>query len=53
MMRVWLVVVVLVTVVTVPVYAELTLDLSHRARDIHPGEVVVLEVRPSENLATL
>ena len=53
MTKAWLVVIVLVTTVTVPVYAELTLNLSHRARDIHPGEVVVLEVRPSENLATL
>ena len=53
MLKAWLVVVVLVTAVTAPVYAELTLDLSHRARDIHPGEVVVLEVRPSENPATL
>ncbi len=53
MTKAWLVVIVLVTTVTMPVYAELTLNLSHRARDIHPGEVVVLEVRPSENLATL
>ena len=45
--------VVLVTTVTAPVYAELILELSHRARDIHPGEVVVLEVRPSENPTTL
>ena len=51
--RVWFVVVVLVPTVTVPVYAELILELSHRARDIHPGEVVVLEVRPSENPTTL
>ena len=43
----------MVTTATVPVYAELILELSHRARDVHPGEVVVLEVRTSENPATL
>ena len=26
---------------------EFTLDISHRARELHPGEVVVVEVRPS------
>ena len=26
---------------------EITLDISHRARALHPGEVVVVEVRPS------
>ena len=36
-----------------PVGAELTLEISHRARAVHPGEVVVLEVHPSEAPATL
>ena len=53
MVKAWLAGVMLVTAVTAPVYAQLTLDLSHRARDLHPGEVVVLEVRPSEDLALL
>ena len=45
------------TVVTLavaqPVGAELTLEISHRARAVYPGEVVVLEVHPSEAPATL
>lgn len=40
------------TVVTLaigqPADAELTLKISHRARAVQPGEVVALEVRPSE-----
>ncbi len=50
-MKAWLVTVVLVA--AAPVYAELTLELSHRARDVYPGEIVVLEVRPSEDPVTL
>ena len=49
--KAWLVAVVLVA--AAPVYAELTLELSHRARDVYPGEIVVLEVRPSEDPVTL
>ena len=32
---------------------EVTLDVSHRARAVHPGEVVVMQVRPSEPLVTI
>lgn len=50
-MKAWLVAVVFG--VAAPVHAELTLELSHRAREVHPGEIVVLEVRPSEDPVTL
>ncbi len=50
-MKAWLVAVVSVAVA--PAYAEFNLDLSHRARDVQPGEIVVLEVRPSEDPVTL
>ena len=49
-MKAWLVAVVFG--VAAPVHAELTLELSHRAREVHPGEIVVLEVRPSEENVT-
>ena len=32
---------------------EVTLDVSHRARAVHPGEVIVMEVRPSGPLVTI
>ena len=32
---------------------EVTLGVSHRARAVHPGEVIVMEVRPSAPLATI
>jgi len=50
-MKAWLVAVVFG--VAAPVHAELTLELSHRAREVQPGEIVVLEVRPSEDPVTL
>ena len=52
MTKAWLVA-VFFGVAAAPVHAELTLELSHRARDVHPGEIVVLEVRPSEDPVTL
>ena len=44
---------VIALAVAQPVNAELTLQISHRARAVHPGEVVVLEVRPSAAPAIL
>ena len=32
---------------------EFTFDVSHRARAVHPGEVIVMEVRPSGPLVTI
>ena len=44
----------LVTIgVMIGVAEEPTLDVRHRARSVQPGEVVVLEVRPSEPLITV
>ena len=36
-----------IVMVTVSLSAEVTLDVEHQARSIHPGEVVILQVRSS------
>lgn len=57
LVRIALLVLTVVTVWAVTVTdlraAEPSLDVGHRARSVQPGEVVVLEVRPSEPVVTV
>ena len=53
-MRVTVVVGVIATILVSELAAQpLTLDVTHRARSVQPGEVVVMEVRPSEPPVTV